>query len=168
MNTLVTDIISKAKINDINNLTKNDILKITELQANNQLQEKHIEALVKIYPDFVKHQVEIIKAFTNTVNNIKEEHIKAYDNIKTSINALADIIKIIAQKDNSDEVTIKLIESSEKLADKYKEILEIQERMNKSNNKIWITTLTFLGGALMLGIGALLSGGSSGGSSGKK
>lgn len=155
----LTEVILKARIKDINNLTKNDILTITELQSRNQLQEKHIEALVKIYPDFVKHQVEIIKAFTNTVDNIKEEHIKAYDNIKISINALADIIKIIAQRDNSDEVTMKLIESSEKLADKYKEILEIQERMNKNNNTLWYTGLSVLGVGLLFGIGKLLGGG---------
>jgi hypothetical protein len=161
MDLKIKEILEIAKIENFEKLTDKDILEITKLQGQNKLTEKHTEALVNMYPDFVRSQVEIVKAFTNTIDNITKEHITTYNNIRATIDSLSEVIKIIASKDdNSEAVKIKLIETSEKLGDKYLEILKIQEDMNNDNNNLAKRAIALLGTALILGFGFFMRGNS--------
>jgi len=147
------ELIKKAEIKDYKNLTKEEILKITELQAKNELSKTQIEALVKVTPEFVKMQIEVVKSFAEMTKSIKDVQIKAIDPIIESIKSLSKILEIIATNASSDEVQIKVLETSEKIADKYERILEINLKQQKGNNNLWKGVVSTFG---VLAIGALL------------
>jgi hypothetical protein len=151
------DLIEKAEIKDYKNLTKEEVLRITELQAKNELSKTQIEALVKVTPDFVKMQVEFVKSFAEVTKNIKDVQVKAIDPIIESIKSLSKILEIIATNASSDEVQIKVLETSEKIADKYEKILEINRKQQKGNNNLWKVALSTFGviatGALVFFVG---------------
>jgi hypothetical protein len=151
------ELIKKAEIKDYKNLTKEEVLRITELQARNELSKTQIEALVKVTPNFVKMQVEFVKSFAEITKNIKDVQVKAIDPIIESIKSLSRILEIIATNATSDEVKIKVLETSEKIADKYEKILEINRKQQAENNTLWKVALTTFGvitaGALAFFIG---------------
>ncbi|CAL2083403.1 hypothetical protein [Tenacibaculum dicentrarchi] len=146
-------LIEKAKIKDYKNLTKDEILRITEMQGRNEISKSQIEALVKVTPEFVKMQIEVVKSFAEMTKNIKDVQVKALDPIIESIKSLSKILEIIATNASSDEVQIKVLETSEKIADKYEKILEINRKQQKNNNNTWklvLTTFATVAGSLAL------------------
>ncbi len=146
------ELITKAKIKNAKRLTDEEVQRITTLQYENKLGERHIESLIKANPNFITQQLDLVKTtFSEVSKSVKEEHIKTFDNIGKVIDSTSTILKTIAEKDdNSDEIKIKLIDMTEKLANKQKEILEIQEKMNKDNNNTWIKILTGVASAVAL------------------
>jgi ATP-dependent Lon protease len=143
-------LIEKAQIKDYKNLTNEDIIRITELQSKNELSKSQIEALIKVTPEFVKMQIEVVKSFAEMSKNIKDVQVKALDPIIESIKSLSKVLEIIATNASSDEVQIKVLETSEKIADKYEKILEINRKQQKNNNRTW----TIMGTAFVTLAGA--------------
>lgn len=131
------ELLEKAEIKDFKNLSINDIKKITELQSKNELTKAHIKALIKVTPEFVKMQIEFVKSYAEVTRNMKDVQIKAIDPIIESIKNLSKILEIIALNALSEEVQIKVLETSEKIAENYERILEINLKQQKENNHIW-------------------------------
>lgn len=143
-------------IKDFKNLSKEDVIKLTELQANGILEKSHIEALTKIAPDFIKMQIELVQSFAKMSGDMKETQIKSTEPIIESIQSLSRILETLAAKAQSDATIEKIAEISIKLAEQFAKILEINRQQNGDNNNNWkyifatVATVVMSAGAWLL------------------
>jgi len=142
-------------IKDFKNLSKEDVIKLTKLQADGILEKTHIEALTKIAPEFIKMQIEVVKSFAKISGDMKESQIKSTEPVIESIQGLTRILETLASKAQSDSTIEKIAELSIKLAEKYTEILEINRKQNKDNNNNWKSLLATVG-VVVISAGAWL------------
>lgn len=115
-------------IKDFKKLSKEDIIRLTELQSKGVLEISHIEALTKIAPEFIKMQIEVVKSFAKISGDMKESQIKSTEPVIESIQGLTRILETLASKAQSDSTIERIAELSIKLAEKYTEILEINRK----------------------------------------
>lgn len=131
-------------IKDFKNLSKEDVIRLTELQADGILEKSHIEALTKIAPDFIKMQIEVVKSIATISGDMKESQIKSTEPVIESIQSLSRILETLASKAQSDATIEKIAELSIKLAEQFAKILEINRRQNEDNNSNWKQILATL------------------------
>jgi hypothetical protein len=119
-------------------LTTEQVNTIIELTAQQKIMEIGLNAIVKLYPEFIKLAIEV-------ANSAKESQIElikatsssqkiALENISNKISDLIEILKILASKSESDDVILKITDALIELGKQQIELAKINKEINEKNN----------------------------------
>lgn len=138
MDSIQQELIKISGITDFNNLSKEDSAKLLKLIGEHKLSETHVKALVEIAPDFIKAQIEALKAVAEVAKGAKETQKEVISTVVNSIQGVTSILEKLAERTNSDEAIIELAKLTIQAGGLYLEAIKISERINKDNNNTWI------------------------------
>lgn len=128
-------------INDISALNPNNIETIIETTGSGEINQTHIEVLVKVIPEFTQQFIVVIQGAVNAQKN-------SIEGVADSLKLYWETLKLLADKAQSDESIVKIAEIILEISKLQVENNRILERMQKENNNFWFA----LGSTVMVGV----------------
>ncbi len=119
---------------DNSELSREKVKTIVRLAGEGKIGEEHIETLAMFTPDFTKLAVNLVVA---SLPNLIDQAGKVSEQTISKLSGIHDVIevlKILAEKAESDETRIKLGELTVTLTKEYNQIIR---SINQDNNDCW-------------------------------
>jgi hypothetical protein len=128
---------------------------LLELASEGKLKLAQLKALIAIHPGIVQTTINTLEAFTKSSENAGNSQVEAVKGIRDSINGSLEVLKILAQKSQSDGTIEKIASTLLEVSKLHKEISLILEKMNNSNNKLWKKVFVGIGTVATLVVGGV-------------
>lgn len=124
-------------VRDFENATVQDFKKIQSAFSKGDISKDQLQMLVKVMPNFVELQQGYVDGLKSVINSAKDTQQDALKGISKTLDEITMIIKIIAEKSDSEELNSKIVDITIQLADYGLKVANILKEANDSNNDVW-------------------------------
>ncbi len=151
---LLNEVAEVIEIKNINEIKKKESAEILKKAGEGELTHKHIAALIKNYPEYIKLQSRAIDVLIITANKAGESQKAALDSLKNSLTIIQNTISDLAKKTKSDKTRIEIGKLSIEAGEQAIKLGQIIAEINTNNNNFWIK-IASIAGSILVAIAAV-------------